>query len=371
MTERALFICNTPFQVFVSSWIKHSLLRDIKADISISNHMKGGKELCEHICESGLFEQIFYSETLDLDNWKLPDGFIKQRIHTLFPKRYLKKFTNLNNTAYSQIYFSNINLFPLWVYRTLWRRQKTKPKLYVFEDGLSTYTDFTVKKYDTYKTTEYTGVKRFLHRYIYKDVSLYGNIESVLVFNPELVTWDILKTQEIKKVDVDDSVFKNAVNTIFQYNKSVDVYDKKYIFFEESFYADGNEINDVELIEQIAKKIGKENIMVKIHPRNPDNRFAELGFETNRDISIPWEVIILNLGDVSEKIFITILSGSITNPILIFGKKIRAYSLYNLIDKETVNKIPMYNDILSFMVKIYRQYPEMIKFVDSLDEVTI
>lgn len=371
MSERALFVCNTPFQVFVACWIKHRYLKDIKADISVSDHMNGGEKLCKNICEAGLFDRVFYSKTLDLDNWKLPDNYIKERIHTLFPEKYLKKFTNMTDFDYSRIYFSNINLFPLWIYRAACRKQKSNPRLFVFEDGLSTYTEFTVKKYNTYKTESYNGVKNFLHQTIYKDAGFYGNIESVLVFNPELVTWDILPIQRLDKVDVNDSSFKEKINTVFQYNKSVDTYDKKVVFFEESFYADGHAVNDVELVEQIAKKIGKDNIMVKIHPRNPDNRFAELGFKTNKDISIPWEVIVLNLEDVSDKVFITILSGSITNPILIFGKKIHAFSLYNLINKETIDKITMYNDILSFMVKVYGSYPEMIKFIDSVDEIEI
>lgn len=371
MKERALFICNTPFQTLVASWIKYHLLSDIEADISISDHMKDGKKLCQQAEKAGLFEHVFYSETLDLDNWKINQSLIQERIHTIFPNRFLKRFIDLNNTEYSRIYFSNINLFPALIYSALCHRQTEKPKLYVFEDGLSTYSNFTVKQYKKYKTENFIGLKQFLHEFLYKDVSLYGNIESVMVFNPELVKWDILPVQRLDKIEIEDLVFRKYINSIFQYEKSVDVYDKRCIFIEESFYADGNAVNDVELIEELSKRIGKENIMVKIHPRNPENRFKKLGYKTNEDISIPWEVILMNLGDISEKTFVTILSGSITNPILIFGKEIHAYSLYNLIKKEMIGHVGMYDDILSLMLEVYHSYPRMIKFCDSISEIKV
>lgn len=61
----------------------------------------------------------------------------------------------------------------------------------------------------------------------------------------------------------------------------------------------GAGVNDVELIEALADKVGKQNMMVKIHPRNPVNRFEKLGYKTNHNTAIPWEVIVMNTDDIS------------------------------------------------------------------------
>ena len=75
------------------------------------------------------------------------------------------------------------------------------------------------------------------------------------------------------KIDAGDAAFRSLVNRAFGYEISTDRYDRKYLFFEESFFADHYPINDPELVDRLAQRVGKENLMVKIHPRNPVNRF--------------------------------------------------------------------------------------------------
>lgn len=135
---------------------------------------------------------------------------------------------------------------------------------------------------------------------------------------------------QIPPIDRDDLSFKQAINTIFTYENMEDVYDKKYIFMEESFFAEGQETNDVEIVENIAKLVGKDNIMVKIHPRNPVNRFKKLGYKTNVNTAIPWEVILLNQ-DMRNKVLLSVSSTSIINPIRVFGVNMQAYSLYKAV----------------------------------------
>ena len=63
------------------------------------------------------------------------------------------------------------------------------------------------------------------------------------------------------------------------------------------------------MVNKIAEVVGKENIFVKIHPRNKVNRFQKLGYVTNQNTEIPWEIIALNI-PISEKVLLTIASGS-------------------------------------------------------------
>ena len=46
------------------------------------------------------------------------------------------------------------------------------------------------------------------------------------------------------------------------------------VVFEESHSFEGFEVPDVEIVDKVANKVGRNNIMIKIHPRNPYNRIS-------------------------------------------------------------------------------------------------
>ena len=106
---------------------------------------------------------------------------------------------------------------------------------------------------------------------------------------------------------------------LFDYANCQDKYDEKYIFFEDGA-RDWNDSTDVDLMQKIAEIVGKDNIIVKTHPRNPENRFAKLGFKTNTNTSVPWEVIASNI-DIENKVLITMFSQSVITPDVLMGKK--------------------------------------------------
>lgn len=144
-------------------------------------------------------------------------------------------------------------------------------------------------------------------------------------FSPEIMTYyPPFVVEKLPPIDYADKELVMLYNKIFNFNMNVDSYRQKVIFFEESYYADGYKVDDVEIVNQIASIVGKENTFVKIHPRNPENRFEKLGYYTNKNTSIPWEVIAMNL-DLSDKILITIASVSVIMPCVMLGKNIREY----------------------------------------------
>lgn len=61
---------------------------------------------------------------------------------------------------------------------------------------------------------------------------------------------------------------------------------------------------------------GKDNIMIKVHPRNRENRFKMLGYNTNTDLTIPWEVIALNIDGLDNKVLATMTSTALINTYL-------------------------------------------------------
>lgn len=367
---KQLFLCNSVYQVMVVLWMKHLYYREIDSDLIISDHMNGGEKIAERIQETEMFTNVTYAKTLKEARYKVKREGLKNICAKICPHSALKEYYTVSE-EYTDVFVANFDGFTQLLYTALCRKNKNL-KVHIFEDGLSTYCE--IEKYYNYFEYYYydpseDGVlwKRILHQHIYRLRPLYGNVNDIWVFNPELMKWNPnCSVYKIKKINQLDEEFKRLINFVFDYKKSVDCYDRKYIFFEESFFADGEEINDVELVQQLAEKVGKENIIVKIHPRNPVNRFVNLGYMTNINTSIPWEVVLMNMDDVTEKIFLTVASSAILNPIMIFGIRIKAYSLYYCL-----NIVPnrLQGESWEFLKELFFKYSDMISLCNNLNDV--
>lgn len=362
-----LMLCNTSYQILVAMWMKYRYLSEDEVDIIITDHFKGSKELVNRADSCELFRKVYYAQTLDLIRHKISYTRGQDILHLVFPKKYIQKFVPIKE-KYDALYLANFDTFSQVLYNALAHTNRSM-RLYVFEEGLSTYSSF--EKY--YRDNrEYYGhpesvLKRVLHKLVYRTKTIYGNVRSFYMFNPDLMKWkpqcDIFP---MDKISCENPEFKRKVNLLFGYCAKFNEYDTKYIFFEESFLAEGTEINDIDLVNKIAARVGKENIMIKIHPRNPVNRFEKLGYKTNQCTYIPWEVILMNMEDLSDKIFITVASACVLNPFLTFHREVRAYSLYYCI-----NQIPpiLQNGLWEFVEEIYRQHQDKIRICRSVEEV--
>lgn len=368
MNNKKLFLCNTVYQVMVALWLKHSRLDGQRADLIVTDHMNGAAQLRERIAELGLYENVYFAKTLTESRYKSGRSSKENLRANLDPMWMVRQYAPLDDRSYDELYIANFDGFSQLLFTGLSHRNP-KLKLSAFEDGLSTYCLFEQYYHDFEhfygKPSDF--LRKFLHEKIYRLRPLYGNLSQVLVFNPDCMQWDPgCPVVGVPKIDTKDQVYRQLVNRAFGYENSRDRYDRKYLFFEESFFADHYEVNDVELVEQLATRVGKENMMVKIHPRNPVNRFAEKGYKTNVDTSIPWEVILMNLDDIQDMVLVTVASSTILNPIMIFGKRVRAYSLY-----PCLTKIPpvLEGKSWEFLYQLFGKYSDMITLCDNIDQI--
>lgn len=364
---KKLIICNNVYQTLVALWIVHTSDRDSEWDAIISDHMSNSESLANRVRECGLFEKVFYVKSLSLTKNLVSHNKAARIVNAIFPMHELREYAEIHS-KYSDIYFANFDNFSQILYNAL-SHKNPEIKLHVFEEGLASYSSFA-KFYselrDFYGKNK-SGIKKLLHKHIYRTHVIPGNLSEFLAFNPQLIQWDPeCEIHAIEKIDCQDMEFRNLVNNVFRFDPSEQEYDRKYIFFEESFFADGSEVNDIALIEELAARVGKENMMVKIHPRNPVNRFQQLGYKTNHNLAVPWEVIMMNADDLSDKVLITIASSCILNPIIVFGKKVTAYSLFDCIDH-----VPpiLQNGYWDLVEKVYKEYPEMIHRCKSTQEI--
>ncbi len=362
-----LMLCNTSYQLLVTMWIKYKYLVNDKVDVIISDHFKDSYKLVSSVEETKLFRNVYYAETLDVKNNKVRFSKWENAYHMIFPKRYADTIVR-TASKYDGFFTANFDSFSQIMNNALFHENRNI-KLYIYEEGLSTYSSFEryYNENQMYYGVSNNIIGKILNHFFYRPHTLFGNVESFYMFNPELMQWDPgCSFFQMEKISSCDENFRILVNKAFDYREELNEFDTEYIFFEESFLAEGTEINDLELVGQIADLVGKDNITIKIHPRNPVNRFEKMGYKTNKYTYIPWEVLLMNMEDLSSKKFITVASACILNPLLTFNRSVHAYSLYNCI-----NRIPpiLQDGLWDFVCKIYGMHSELICICNSVEDI--
>lgn len=367
MKTRYLYVCNSVYQLLVSLWIKHTIHSEVPGDLIVSNHMNNGDALAERIRAENCFDQVYFVESFDYARYRTPCSRLTRYEEELLPQRVLSRFWG-GTEPYSTVYLANPDRFSQLLFNALSRRNPAIQAV-LFEDGMLTYSSIFQSDVESSRITLDTLPKKFIYRHVFRRKALCEHFREILLFHPEDLVWQpAFPVTELEKINCQDAAFREMCNRIFQYSPS-DAYDRKYLFMEESFAAEGVPINDVQLLNRLAQRVGKENIMVKIHPRNPVNRFAAEGFKTNQNTSIPWELIVMNLGDVSDMTLVTVASSSVLNPMLIFGKKMKVYSLYNLVDKGASKSRLLTGPFWNTVHKAFLEHADTVTVCNSIDEI--
>lgn len=302
---KLLFVCNTLYQLIVASTIRKMFLGE-QADLILSDHSTGNiKVFNKFRRERIIFDNVYYLETKYLYEYEKMLSKLERRKDYLEDTTISKMF---EFDKYDVFFCANSEPFTIRLVNYLKHKNKNT-KINWFEDGLSAY---------SYDKCYFPSSKGYIKAKIKELFGLYNvtsSVSSYYVFQPDKMMWK--PKSKVKQIQpISDSLSKE-LGQVFDFANCVDKYDEKYIFFEDGAM-DWSTNSDVELVKIIADIIGKENIFVKIHPRNPVNRFKELGFKTNQDTSIPWEIIASNI-DIENKILITMYSQSIIMPEILSG----------------------------------------------------
>lgn len=350
-TPSILVVANTPFQIVVACHILQLYYPQADVDLCISNGIRDAENIVKHATETEAFRNVIF-----LRNRKC---FAKGPLNKLFAwlsyiiSNYRISFSLAKNT-YDILLFSNISVLTKLLTTKL-SKYNSQIKIQIFEEGMSTYTQ---------RFADGDAPNTLYRRWVDKK-GILDSLDRLYVFNPFFLAWKPINghVQELPKISSENADFRQLINQIFDYAHCQDKYDKKLIFFEESHALEGYDVPDIEIVEQIAIRLGKDNIMVKTHPRNPINRFARLGYKTNINTAIPWEVIMLN-EKLTDKILVTISSGSVIYPYLYLNIAAKSYSLIRCL-KERPGL--MKGEMGNLMETIYETYPDIFRAPKSFD----
>ena len=363
--KQILTICCTVYQVILAVHLKDTVYKNDNVDIVIADTMNDSKRIEKRINKSRIFRKAINAKLDDYNkriNKYKPGGAIREFLLQYDIRHALPDMMNIKD-KYDVLLAGNINYLSEMAYNYIRKYLNRDVKVLFYEDGLSAYSIFGWSIDTSIKS--YTNRDRFFNHLFGKKI-MAENIEALYTFYPELMQWKKeFPLIKIETMDKNNPMFLKKINYIFNYNDShKDAYNEPVIFFEESYYADNLYINDISIVKQIASYVGKDNLLIKLHPRNKVDRFKELGLKTNQYTAVPWEVIILN-NDFENKILISFASASIVMPYLLFGIKTKSISLLRAYK---IKWIPFYRNLYAFLLNVIYKLDENVFFVPESPE---
>lgn len=299
-----LFCCESVFQLFNSIIIRLTLKENMDCDVLFTEHTDFG-EIPERIRQSGIFKKVYESDcnVLEKEYWNLNEDEQIERFSN--PLLFFQDNPPVDQ-AYDEMFIPIDHLCLKMIYYFL-LREKGKPNLFMYEEGLRSYTMNVAEKQKVVSTNDEA---------VFREDAFGNSILGLYLYKPELHLIDV----PYEKISIpgnfaDREDIKNAMNTIFSIPPAP---EEKYIYFEESYLHDRIVSNDFELLEMVAEIVGKQNIIVKRHPRNPYDRYTPRGYKIMREANVPWEVYFFN-ERVKDKIFITVASTASLTQFLVFN----------------------------------------------------
>lgn len=306
---KTLIVCNTYYQLIVATQIAIGLQKEVT--LVLTEEMKQVDRIAANAEETGLFHQICVLCT------KKKESKVSCLRHLLFGSVP----PALQGESYEELIGFNFDIPTHKVFASLLRRNRAI-RVNRMEEGLLSY------------HTPDTGCRilslAYRLRRLFGRCNLKDRIGQFYCFAPEAYHGN-LPTVAIPRIKTDDNRIKEALNRIFV-SHEIRPYSEKYIFLSGIYDREGGSpIGELELAVKIADRVGRENLLVKVHPRDQIKRYEAKGLKTDPNSDIPWEVIQIN-EDFSDKVLITPLSGGILNFNPVMEKVSRSYYGFSLCD---------------------------------------
>lgn len=352
---KILIVVNTYYQLIIAINLKQTLLKYENVDLIVSNVSVSSDVICNNLKMINCFNNVeffdvkcvFLKKNL-FEKIMLLTNTVTGKFHNIFSD--INKIDN----NYNEILFYNIDYF----ITTLSVMNKNCCNLSRFEEGYVSY---------YYSQPKPSKKVQLIFNYKILDKCM----DKYYFFEPDLATVSDYNYnyQQMPKIDANNKELVTILNKTFGVETLEDKYDKKYIFFEQCFLDDGIEMQDFELVMKIAEIVGKENLMVKLHPRTQKDRFKEYEIVTNSNTAVPWEVIQMN-NDFSDNVFITISSGSVISPKLIFDKDVKTFFLGGFMEERLDEKFKdfMHRFSQKYDTSSIRMPSDMNTFISELKE---
>lgn len=359
---RRLIVANTYYQLIFAIQLKITLFKSDEIVLLVSDHSNNADSVSEHIAEMHFFEETYYVHTLGSGDKRTSFQKLEDFIQITFGKlnRYCFYIEKIKDLHFDEILVFNYDISIYGLYSLLANYNKTI-NVSRFEESILTYNSGVIN------TTRRNLINKL--RKIQGKPSIADALKNFYCFYPVLYSgiFNSVKVPQIKKTKELVSIFQKA----FSFEQATISYPEKYIFFTSVYdFEGGQPIGEYDLVCKIAKFVGQENLLIKVHPRDKRTLYADSGFKVDKNSSVPWEAIQLSL-DFSNKIFVTATSGSVLAGNLMFENKVKTYYMYKQCNlSENLSAIETVHDIEKLLRNpIMKESLSMVKVAEQMEDI--
>ena len=324
-----LFVCNTYYQLIVTIQLKYTLLKNTEITLVMSDHSVNSYEYYKNLKELKFFDDLIFVHTKRYDSPKNIFLKIFSNLSVLFG--YAPELSKFKNRNFDEIVFYNTDKFNVTLFSYLANfnpnirssRMEESVLSYIAND-LKEHSNYNYRqsiKTRVFKITNY--YRKMLQRRCFND-----RISSLYCFYPSLYKGN-LKTIKIPYLNTDDSKFVNLLKRIFDIKDDLLSFKERFIYFSSiGDFEGGVCVGEFELAKKIENIVGKNNLLVKSHPRDYRHVYEKNNFNVCRYSSVPWEVLMCCF-DFSKHVFLANLSSSVLSLNMCIKNGPRTIFLFN------------------------------------------
>lgn len=320
---KVLCICNTYYQVIFSMQLARTIMSNFDITLMLSNHSRDSQNTVKQIEKLGLFENVVYLETKKIDYCT----GILTKFKRLVSVSLSDCFDNdVLHNYYDEMIFYNLSASTIAIHTVL-SRYNNKIRISRMEEGILSYDSLENEplKVEASFTTRYSSIIRK----IFNKPDLLDNFYNFYCYYP-IIYKGRLHPICVPKISLKDSSLCDYLSEVFEITEDNLSYPEDYIFFTSVYDFEGGEsIGEFELVCQIADLVGKENLLIKQHPRDSRSIYTDNGFKVDKNSSVPWEAIQVTK-NFSDKVYLTVNSGSVLSGSTMSEKPIKTFYMYKL-----------------------------------------